>query len=484
MQRWKSAVAALIIAPLAFAQDDSNHPGVRAWGECSVADCADGNTAPNTWGGGIVPYAFNGNVNPTNQQRAVDAMTAIEAVCGVDFVPRTNQAAYILFNAHPTSNNSCVGTNGGVCVVNIWEWWAPGVIMHELGHALGLWHEQQRADRDSYIQVNVANMCTTGAFNITGSTHDEYDFESVMHYQRIGASRDGSETITLLPAYTEWKYHLGHYEYLSNGDIYALTSLYPAPRPPKVFALQAPGHRVALGPAWMPDFAWGASAGADTYHLQVDDNPLFTTPEIDVVQAGNQYLHPQPLPAGRVFFWRVTSSNAVGDTAASPRPVRCFFTGVTPPAVVYVDDSAPPGGDGLSWSSPLTDLQDALAFTEIGQTQEVRVAQGLYRPDRGSGNRNLAFAAHNTMVLGGYAGFGAPNPGARDPGQYVTVLSGDLAGDDQPGFVNDTENSYHVVSLLATQCTLDGLTIRGGNADGPVRNGMGGGCTAGIASWP
>ena len=140
---------------------------------------------------------------------------------------------------------------------------------------------------------------------------------------------------------------------------------------------------------------------------------------------------------------------------------------------LYVDDDAPPGGDGLSWQTAYTHLQDALGAA--GADTAIHVAGGVYRPDRdednpgGTGDRSAAFVLLSGVeIYGGYAGLAEPgNPDLRDIELYETVLSGDLADDDGPDFANNDENSYHVViaSGVDTSTRLDGLTITGGNAN-------------------
>ncbi len=143
----------------------------------------------------------------------------------------------------------------------------------------------------------------------------------------------------------------------------------------------------------------------------------------------------------------------------------------------YVDDDAAPGGDGASWVTAFRYLQDALAQarTPGSDVMEIRVAQGVYVPDRGAaqaaGDRESTFALIDDVALrGGYRGPDAGgDPDVRDVAAFPTVLDGDLAGDDEPEFTNRTDNAYHVVFALdlADTAVLDGVTVRGGHADGP-----------------
>ena len=151
--------------------------------------------------------------------------------------------------------------------------------------------------------------------------------------------------------------------------------------------------------------------------------------------------------------------------------------GIARGKTIYVDDDAPLGGNGHSWGTAYKYLQDALA--DASSNDDIRVAQGVYTPDsktsypNGSGDREATFhLIIGVTIKGGYAGFGEPDPDARDIQLYETILSGDLAGNDRD--VNDprelyndpyrAENSYHVVTGYGTY-TIDGLTITGGNAN-------------------
>lgn len=150
----------------------------------------------NLWTNNVVPYEFNANVTAANRILMQAAMQEWENVSDIAFVQcpsntcTGNQANFIHIQ-NAAINTSQVGMVGGQQVVNIFNWNVRFIMAHELGHALGYWHEHQRDDRNSYVQIHQANIdptqCNPGCFttNFNPSAPDNYgpyDLDSVMHY--------------------------------------------------------------------------------------------------------------------------------------------------------------------------------------------------------------------------------------------------------------------------------------------------------------
>jgi hypothetical protein len=143
-------------------------------------------------------------------------------------------------------------------------------------------------------------------------------------------------------------------------------------------------------------------------------------------------------------------------------------------SIIYVDHTATGSADGSSWANAFTDLQPALAAAIAGD--EIWVAAGVYKPTADPAQRTATFQLKNGVALyGGFAG----TEGARQQRNWLanlTVLSGDIEGNDVTsagGVVTNPAhivgaNSYHVVtgSGADSSAILDAFTITAGNATG------------------
>ncbi len=156
-----------------------------------------------------------------------------------------------------------------------------------------------------------------------------------------------------------------------------------------------------------------------------------------------------------------------------------------PPCRLYVRADADGLNDGSDWNNAFNDLQDALAAARNhGGPCEIRIARGIYKPDRDTGDRTASFLLPcGASLLGGFSGTGTtPDERNPDPLTNGCVLSGDLLGNDGPvawtGDSRRSDNSYHV-AIFEDSCgadtIIDGLAFVGGNANGSAPHSKGGG---------
>ena len=107
-----------------------------------------------------------------------------------------------------------------------------GTAMHEIGHALGMAHEQARPDRDKYVEIHrdrivsgkghnfdiapkgwVENRRDRRALAVAGDTERPYDLLSIMHYDADSFSTSNKPTITAKDkAYELYTHNKSHWE--------------------------------------------------------------------------------------------------------------------------------------------------------------------------------------------------------------------------------------------------------------------------------
>lgn len=150
------------------------------------------------WEFGIIPYIIDENAGFDSSQKAEFrlAMDYWESVSCIKFVERNanEHDNFIHFTVSTTCGCcSSVGKqgNGGQ---NVYITISKGcltqyVILHELGHVIGFWHEHSRPDRDEFIRIQ-RKFIKSGveyAFDklpakYVNSLGEPYDFDSIMHY--------------------------------------------------------------------------------------------------------------------------------------------------------------------------------------------------------------------------------------------------------------------------------------------------------------
>lgn len=228
--------------------------------ECGVIDgsaealggvaAVAGGGCPTAWPGGVIPFTIStGGLNPGYIRQAMDVWNQADA--GIVFIPRTDEPNFVRFvsNSALSGGRSFVGMIGGSQDFEVHDlmWVLQPLVLHEMGHLLGQWHEHQRPDRDSFVRINRENINPGQGGDIVPinscwlTLATGYDFLSIVHYRTCQRSIcsfpcplnptcsglvDWGRTIVALPAYAGFDLVMGNVLLPSAVDVDDMRNIY------------------------------------------------------------------------------------------------------------------------------------------------------------------------------------------------------------------------------------------------------------------
>jgi Astacin (Peptidase family M12A)/FG-GAP-like repeat len=188
------------------------------------------------WLEGVIPFVINASVPINGRQQILDAIAHWQANTSIRFVARQNQTDFVEFvlGTDPNACFSALGRQGNQQTIVLPPNGNCGTptIIHEIGHTVGLFHEQSRLDRDNFVRIMSANIQAgrESQFSKHGSSDFDfgrYDYNSIMHYSCFAFSANGQPTIALInPPFGVSCNTVGRGNSLSTGDITAVRTMY------------------------------------------------------------------------------------------------------------------------------------------------------------------------------------------------------------------------------------------------------------------
>jgi len=182
-----------------------------------------------------IPYEIADDFTQSYVQNVIEpAIQHWNDTTNIEFVERSGETDYVEIVTVANRCWSAVGRKGGRQEIRLDESACTRVatVVHELGHTVGLKHEQQRSDRDQFVEILTQNIQTnpdrSGNFTLFGPglPLGEYGYTSIMHYRRTAFGQidaDGNRMTTIRTLGPT----IAPSARLSDGDVAGVRRLYP-----------------------------------------------------------------------------------------------------------------------------------------------------------------------------------------------------------------------------------------------------------------
>ncbi|XP_053687223.1 tolloid-like protein 1 [Sabethes cyaneus] len=267
------------------------------------------------WDFGVIPYEIDGNFSGLHKALFKQAMRHWENYTCIKFVERNpiEHPNYIVFTERQCGCCSFVGKRGnGPQAISIGKNCDKfGIVVHELGHVVGFWHEHTRPDRENHVVIEKNNIMVGQEYNFNKLTEDEvnslglpYDYDSIMHYARNTFSK-GTYLDTIFPIEmpTRKRPEIGQRLRLSEGDIAQANLLYKCAKCGRTFqenlaSFTSPSYYSNTPPADPERCEWRITAThGERIVLNITDLDIYKSNNCrsDYLEIRDGYWHKSPI---------------------------------------------------------------------------------------------------------------------------------------------------------------------------------------------
>jgi len=395
-----------------------------------------------------IPYTIaadaNGKVPP-----AIASFNATFAGF-MQFVPRAAQADYVEFALNlPDSAPACtspLGRVGGRQMILGPPSCSTGTVLHEMGHAIGLQHEQNREDRDLYLAWQPQNVAKTERVNSALKTFNRkavgpYDYGSIMHYGDFDFSANGQPAYATLPQGIE----IGQRRSYSAADVDTVRRLYGAAPTSVTVTSAPPGLTVFVDGSAVTTpatFAW----------------PIGSAHTIDVA-AAPQALGPATFVFGRWNTDLVGDNSAARSIRVDPGTGAAGMPAASPAVTVYTANFVRMYPFSLSIGGDTAAARAATTASVSPEPQAVSGLPGAYFRSRQL--VTLTAITTGSTTFGGWIGtnYARVNVGQSSPTvtAYPTETSASVAGWDVQAYASQAPALR--VRGVGDDGTADGLLL-------------------------